>query len=350
MFPSGTAHEAGQPHPRIVERRLRPGKGRAVIREVNDERRFVAARRFQNAQQMSHPLIESRNRLVVFGQFRAAGGRVGQIRGHPHVLRPINHGHNFRITRRPIPEAVGIRKSIERGLAVRQHRVGAMRIVAGEIEKERPVILRLDHAARLLRHLDRTAADRGGVVGGATGEHRLKRIDGLGADVKFPDPRRAVASRREQYRQALHVVERLEMVVVMLQAIHAVAMVLLAREDHRTRRTAARRGAKRVSEPRAIRRQRVEVGRLDHRVAVAAERIATVIVSDDQYDVGSHRHRRRGVPPADRREEYPQRKNIPARRKGSGHLTFISPAIRSSKSVIFVAASLSSTFVPSHVS
>ena len=105
--------------------------------------------------------------------------------------------------------------------------------------------------------------------------------------MKFSDAGGAVAGVGEQDGQALHAVEGLKVMLVVLQAIHAIAVVLLAREDDGPRRAAARGGAEGVREARAIGREGVEMRRLDHGVAIGAEGVEAMIVGDDQYDIGA---------------------------------------------------------------
>ena len=109
--------------------------------------------------------------------------------------------------------------------------IRAMRIIAAVIEEERPLILRLDHTARLLRHLDRAAADGGGIVRSTRRQHGFERVRLLRRDVKLPNSRGAVARLREQHGQPLHVVEGLEMMVVMGKTIHSIPMILLPGQD-----------------------------------------------------------------------------------------------------------------------
>ena len=114
----------------------------------------------------------------------------------------------------------------------------------------------------------------------------MKRVGGLGGDVEFPDAGGAVAGFAEQHRQALDAVEGLKVMVVMLEAIHAVAVIVLAGEDDGARRAAARGGAEGVGEARAVGGEGVEVRGLDDRVAVAAEGVEAMVVGDDHDDVG----------------------------------------------------------------
>ena len=103
--------------------------------------------------------------------------------------------------------------------------------------------------------------------------------------MEFADAGGAVAGFAEQHRQALDAVEGLKVMVVVLEAIHAVAVIVLAGEDDGARRTAARGRAEGVCKARAIGGERVEVRGLDHRVAVAAEGVEAVVVGDDHHDV-----------------------------------------------------------------
>jgi hypothetical protein len=160
-----------------------------------------------------------------------------------------------------------------------------VRVVARKIHEERPGVRRLDHAARLFGHLHGAAPDRRWVIRRAGRQHRLERIRGFRCDVKFSDPRRPVASLREQHRQALHRVEGLEVMIVVLEAVHPVPVIVLAAQDHRSGRTAARGRAERRREARAVRRQRIQVRRPDDGVAVTSQGLPPVIVGDNHHDV-----------------------------------------------------------------
>ena len=160
----------------IVERGLRAGEGGAVIGEIENKGVLVVADGLEEGDEAADALVEARDSLIVFGEFGAAGGRVGQIRGHVHVGRTIAHRIDGGIAGRAIAEGVGLRIGVEGGLTAGQNGVRAMRIVAREVEEKRAGVLGLDDLAGALGHFHGAAADGGGIVGGTAGQDGLKRV------------------------------------------------------------------------------------------------------------------------------------------------------------------------------
>ncbi len=126
------------------------------------------------------------------------------------------------------------------------------------------------------------------------GDDLLKAEDALGGDMELPAARGPVARLGEQHREAPHVMERAEVVILVLVTVLPVAMVVHAGQEHGAARAAARGRGKGMREANALRRELVQARRLDHPIAVSAERFGAVVVRDEEHDVSVRGTRRRG--------------------------------------------------------
>lgn len=133
-----------------------------------------------------------------------------------------------------------------------------MRVVEGDIEEERPVVLSLQelpdqqfHPRDVPPHLE------DGVI--LLRVREVKRVHGLWSHVLLPNDACANTSSAQQQRQALHPVKGVEVVDVLVQAIHSVLMLGQASEEAGTAGRAAADRGEGIAEDNAAAGQGVQV-------------------------------------------------------------------------------------------
>ena len=262
------AHQARQPQAGLVDGRLRALKRNAIVGDEQKQRVVPMAGVLEDLHQPADALIEPGDRLVVLGQFGPARRRVGQKGRHDHVRGIETHRLHARVLAL-VAEQIG-------AVRFRPDLSAAVRIGRAEIQKKRPLVLGTDKLAAVLGHLHAVAR--------IAGQGLVERIDRLGHDVELADPGGAISGPRQPRTERNSLIERAEMVLGVLQAVLAIGVVVHAAQDHRAAGAATGGGAKRVGEQRAVGGQRVEMRRLGHAVAIAAQ-LQSQIIGHDQHDV-----------------------------------------------------------------
>ena len=177
----------------------------------------------------------------------------------------------------PAP-AIAIAEPIGLAREIPSYPAAAVRVARAEVEEEGRVVGALHELAAALGHLDG--------VPGIRAQDDLERVGRLGRDVVLADPRGAIPALREHRRQAAHRVEALEVMEAVRVTVLAVGVVVLAREDHRPARAAARGRREGAREEDALGRERVQIRGVSIRIAVApGDR--TLVVGDEENDVGA---------------------------------------------------------------
>jgi hypothetical protein len=109
--------------------------------------------------------------------------------------------------------------------------------------------------------------------------------DPFGGYVEFANASRSVASLFQQHWQRRYRIKRAEMVLLMLQSVHAVGMILQTRQQNRPAGTATSRCAERICETGTIGSQSINMGRSDRGVSVTTNGFTTMIVGHNQHNI-----------------------------------------------------------------
>ena len=207
-------------HATFVEGGLGAGHGDAVVGDVQEKGIVPAPRVLEMPDEDAQALVDTGDRLVVLGDFGAAGWGVREKAGHVHLGRVVDFLDDTgeALARPWVAEAVRLVREFY-SLAASTVWVGG-----ANVQKEGFITVFHDEFLAVVgHHLGAAAVSRNGLV---------ELVDMLRSNVVLATASRTVAGRGKVGRKADNVGVAVELVVAVLMTVVAVGMVVQTGQDH----------------------------------------------------------------------------------------------------------------------